>query len=112
MSITAKTLFNSGAVSDTATTIYTVPEDRTTIIDKFTATNTDGSARTLTVYIVPDGAVSAVSNTILSAFSITAGLAVDLDELKNQILSEGDSIVVQASVTDVVVVRVSGREIT
>jgi hypothetical protein len=112
MSIAASVLIDANFASDTTTILYTVPTGKTVIIDKFTATNTDGSSRTLAVYIVPSGGTPALSNAILQAQSISAGATFDSNELKNQILKAGDAIAVAASVTNVVSVRASGRVIS
>ncbi len=112
MTVTAKTLIESHYAGVGNVVEYTVPQDTTTIIDKFTATNTDGSARTITVNLTPNGVATSGANAITSAFSISAGASVELTELKNHILSAGDLINVIASIANKVVIRASGREIT
>ena len=112
MSVTAKCLINAKYAAGSATTEYTVASNTRTIIDKFTATNTDASDRTITVYIVPTGQTAGAQYTVTSAYSITAGASVDLTEMKNQILNAGDFISVAASVASKVVIRASGREVT
>lgn len=112
MTVTAKALINAKYASSGGTVEYTAPLNTRTIIDKFTATNTDGSARTITVNVVPSGSAAGGSNTLTSAFSIAAGAAVELTELKNHILSTGDFLSVFASIASKVVIRASGREIT
>jgi hypothetical protein len=111
MSVTAKCLANSQFAPIADTTIYFAPVSTKTIIDKFTATNTDGSTRTLSVNIIPNGGSVGGDNLIVSTISITAGSTADLTELQNQILNEGDAISVVASLVNAIVVRVSGREI-
>lgn len=112
MSVVNKVLIQAKYADDSATNEYTVPSNTTTIIDKFTATNTDGSARTVTVYLVPNGETEDAKYTITAALSIDAGDSVDLPEMKNHVLESGDFISIVASVADKVVVRASGREIT
>lgn len=112
MTISAKALIEAKYAAASATTEYTTAANTKTIIDKFTATNTDGSTRTITVHIVPSGGTAGGSNIITSALSMTTGLSVDLPEMKNQILNAGDFIAVLASVASKVVIRASGREIT
>jgi len=112
MTVTAKTLINTKLASATDNTEYTTPGSTTTIIDKMTVTNTDSSARTLTVYLVPSGQSASATYIIVKAQSVSAGQCYDLTELKNHILSTGDFIVVGASVAAVMVIRASGREIT
>lgn len=110
--ITAKPLFDAQFAPATNTIVYTVPALTRTIIDKFTATNTDGSTRTITVNIIPAGGSAGNQNTVTSAQSLTAGLSMELAEQSRQILNAGDMISVIASVASKVVIRASGREIT
>lgn len=111
MTITAKNLIQAKYAGVAATTEYTAPVLTRTLIDKFTATNTDASARTLTINIVPSGAGVALSNTVTSALSIAAGASVTIPEMQNQILEAGDFISCTASVASKVVIRMSGREV-
>lgn len=112
MSVQAKTLINAKYALDSTSSEYLVPEGKTTIIDKFTATNHDASARTLSVYLVPAGETPDTSNLIVAALSIAAGATEDITDLQNQILSESDAIHCVASVASMVVIRASGREVT
>ena len=112
MSTSAKTLVNTQSLSSSITTVYTAPSKTTTIIDKVTLTNTDSSARTASIYLVPSGQSAGSSNLVISAVSISSGATTDLSELQNQVLSAGDLISVSASVSSVVNMRVSGREVT
>lgn len=112
MSVVAKPLAQAQYAPSSASTIYTAPGGTRTIVDKFSATNTDSSSRTLTVYIVQAGGSVGAGSTITSAKSIAAGASVDCEEMKNQILGPGDFIAVEASVASKVVVRISGREVT
>lgn len=110
MTVTAKALIDAKYAASSVATEYTASGH--TIIDKFTATNTDASAVTLTVYIVPSGGTAGGSNTVISAKSIAAGATSDLSELQNQILNTGDLISVFASTASKMVIRMSGREVT
>lgn len=112
MGVTAKNLISSKYAASSATTEYTAPASTRTLIDKFTATNTDGAAQTITVYIVPSGGSAGGSNIIVSAFSMAAGETKDFSSLQNQILNTGDFVSVFASVPSKVVIRLSGREVT
>lgn len=112
MTITAKALIETSLAGIAADTKYTAPAATKTIIDKFTATNTDSSARTISIYLVPSGQLAATTYLITKALSIAAGATEDVTDVKNHILNTGDFIAVLASVADVVVIRASGREIT
>jgi hypothetical protein len=111
MSIIAKKLIASHYASVAATTEYTCPASTNTIIDKFTATNTDVGAQMITVYLVPSGGTAGASNTIISALPLSAGQTKDFSELQNHILNAGDFISVFVSVASKIVIRASGREI-
>lgn len=111
MSVTNKVLIDAKYASNSLTTEYTTPTSTTAIIDKFTATNTDASSRTLDVHLVPAGGSADATNKITSGLSIAAGASVDLPEMKNHVLEAGDFISATASVASKVVIRASGREI-
>lgn len=112
MSIVAKALINSKFASDAATSEYIAPAGTHTLIDKFTATNTDGSSQTITIYLIPSGGTSGALNTIVSAHSIASGATFDSTEIKNHVLNPGDALSVVANLVGVVVIRCSGREST
>lgn len=112
MTVTAKCLLEAKFASDSATTEYTAPLNTKAIIDKFTATNTDSGAVTITIYIVPSGGSASDSNMIVKTKSISAAETFDFSVLQNQILNTGDFIRVVASVASKMVIRISGREVT
>jgi hypothetical protein len=110
MSVAAKCLAEGQFSNTTATTLYTAPAGVTTIIDKLSALNSDAATRTLSIYIVPSGQAVGDQYLVAKAVSMLAGTLYDSSEMKNQILNTGDSVVVTASVANVVTLRVSGRE--
>ena len=112
MTVTVKALINAKYAANALTTEYTVPSSTKTIVDKFTATNTDSGAQTISVHLVPSGGSADATNRITSLLSIAADASVELPEIKNQVLMTGDFISVVASVTGKVVIRASGREVT
>lgn len=113
MTVTAKALIQAKYAANADTTEYTAPASTKTIIDKFTATNTDAAAVTISVNLVASGGAAGASNLIVKTKSIAAGETYAFDsELKNQILNTGDFISVIASVASKMVIRMSGREIT
>jgi hypothetical protein len=111
MSVTAMPLILSKYASNSATPEYIAPSSTNTIIDKFTATNVTGGAVTLTIYVVPNSGSPSASNTILPALSIAANTAVEIDVLKNHIISTGSTIQVMAGASSSIVIRMSGREV-
>lgn len=112
MTVSAKCLIDARYAQSSAAIEY-VAFSAKAIIDKFTATNTDSSARTISIYIVPSSGSYGPENQIVKDKSIDVGATYGFDsEMQNQILNSGDSIVVVASVASKVVIRTSGREIT
>jgi hypothetical protein len=112
MAVTAMNLIEAKYASNSDTTEYTAPTGTRTIIDKFTATNVDASARTISINIVSSGGSVGSSNLIMKTTSISAGDTYDFTEIQNQILNEGDSISCVASAGSAIVIRASGRECT
>lgn len=112
MTVTAKALIDAKFAASSDTTEYTVSANTRVIIDKFTATNTDGSSQTITVNLVKTGTSVASSNLVVSVKSIATNVTSDLSELQNQILNAGDFVSVKASIASKVVIRMSGREVT
>ena len=112
MTITAKALIEPLAITNAQVTQYTAPASTRTIIDKFTATNTSGSAATLSVNLVVSAGAAAASNLIISAKSLAAGECYTCPEIVGHILNAGDFISTLAGTTAVITVRASGREVT
>lgn len=113
MSITAKPLFSAKYAADTTpNTEYTTPSGKRTIVDKFTATNTDTATQTISINIVANTGSNGADNLIVKNKSIIAGATADLTEMQNQILASGDFIDVVASIADKIVIRASGRELS
>ncbi len=109
MSVTAKPLINTKFA--TGANEYTAPVSTRTIVDKFTAYNSDATDRTLTIHIVPSGGSAGAANIIVNAQTIVTGTSVDFPIMQNQILATGDVIRVVPSTTGVISIRCSGREI-
>lgn len=110
MIATPTCLFEATLASSSDVTVYTAPTLTTTIIDKMTATNTDGSTRTLNVNLIQSGGSVGSGNLIIKALSLSAGATVDITQIQNQILNTGDQISIKADSASVVVVRGSGRQ--
>lgn len=112
MNVAAKCLIESKYFSDSASVEYIAPTNTHAIIDKFTATNLDGSSQTVSIYLVPSGGSAGNDNLIVKEKSISSGDTESIDELKNHTLNSGDSIQVLASIASKIVGRASGREVT
>lgn len=111
MTITAKPLINAKYAAFSSTAEYTVPTATKTIIDKFTVTNTDSGAVTVTIRIVPSGETEGNQHQIIKDLSTAASATTDISSMQNQVLSAGDKVFVVASLANKLVLRMSGREV-
>lgn len=111
MTVTVKPLIERQQAPNAETPLYTA-NNATTVIDKFTATNTTGGAVTLTVHLVPKGATAGVANCVLSAKSVASNETYNCPELVGQVLANGDFISLIASAATSLTISASGREIT
>ena len=91
--------------------LYTATNVRATIT-KATAYNTDASARTVTVYIVPSGGTAGDSNCIIEELSIAAGGTEILSQLEGHTVPLNGSIQALASSAAQVTLTISGLEVT
>jgi hypothetical protein len=83
-----------------------------TIIDKFTATNTSGSAVTFSVNLVAASGSAGDSNLVLKEYSIAAGACYLCPELVGQTLEPGGFISTLASDANAITISASGRQIS
>lgn len=111
MSVTPKCIIDAVYAASSDTVVYTAPGGTKTIIDKFTATNTDAGSQTLNVNIIPSAGSVGASNLVIDALPIATLVTKDFSELQNQILNPGDKISVKASIASKIVIRGSGREV-
>ena len=112
MTVTAKTLVPIKKVEVTETNQYTVGNNVTTIIDKFTSTNFSSGTATITVHLVGQGDTADGYNTVTKSKSLAPNEVYTFPEMVGQILSAGTFISTIASAADAVNIRVSGREIS
>ncbi|WP_186065109.1 hypothetical protein [Burkholderia gladioli] len=56
-----------------AAVLYTTPSGTTATVNNFSLTNTSANPVAVTLYSVPSGGTPGASNTIMSAFSLSAG---------------------------------------
>ena len=97
--------------AEAAQTTQYISTDKT-IIDKFTATNTTGSAAVLSVFLPANGEAAAASNCVLSAKSIAAGDTYLCPELVGQVLETGGFISTVAGTASAITISASGRLIS
>lgn len=71
-------------------------------------TNTDTSARTITVYIVRTGGAAGASNVLVQAQTLAPGMTFLADQLSGKNLAAGDSLQAFASTAGVVNAVIDG----
>ncbi len=111
MSVTVKVLIPAKTAENAATTQYTA-NGVNAIIDKFTATNYDTVARTITVHLVTVGGTAADSTLAVKAKTLQAGETYTFPEIVGHILAPGGFISTTASAASAVTIRASGREVS
>lgn len=111
MTITVKNIIPRKQAEDAQTTQYTATNCKT-VIDKFTATNTTGSAATISVNLVAVSGSASAANTTVSSKSIQAGETYTFPELVGQVLEAGGFISTVAGTASALTISASGREIT
>ena len=105
-------LAESQFAETTPTVIYTSPDPATTLIDKFTATNTSFFPISVTINLVPQGGTRDTENAIVFDYSIPEQSTYLFPELINHFLRAGTSIHVVATLGSSLVIRASGRQIS
>jgi len=111
MTVTVKVLIAAKNAENAQTTQYTA-SGVTTIIDKFTATNYDTAARTLSVNLVTSGDAAGNQNLIVKTKTLQAGETYTFPEIVGQVLASGGFISTIASAATTINIRASGREVT
>ena len=111
MTVTVKVLVPAKTVENSQTTQYTAT-GVTTIIDKFTATNYNTAAVTISVNLVTVAGSAGNSNLITKTKTLQPAEVYTFPELVGQVLSPGDFISTIAGTASAINMRVSGREVT
>jgi len=105
--ITPANLCNS-TLTASAATYVTASGTSNIVIKSAVFTNTDASARTITVHRVASGGSATTGNRVITAFSLSAGQAYVAPELTNMVLAPGETLQALASSASVVNIQVSG----
>lgn len=112
MTVTAKVLIASKQAESILTTQYTSPTSTKTIIDKFTATNTTASPKTISVHLVPNAGSANSTNLIVDEKALAENETYTFPELVGHTLEAGSFISTIVSASTSVTIRSSGRQIT
>ena len=110
MTVTAKPLIGSKQMEAAQTTQYTAV-NCTTVIDKFTATNTSASNAVISVNLVSSGGSAGATNLIVDSRGIAPDETYTFPELVGQVLASGGFISTTGTAS-ALTIRSSGREIT
>ena len=111
MTVTVKVLIPAKTAENTQTTQYTAT-GVTTIIDKFTATNYNTAAATISVNLVTVSGSAGNTNLITKTKTLQPSEVYTFPELVGQVLNPGSFISTIAGTASAINMRVSGREIT
>lgn len=111
MAVYVKVLIPAKIAEAAQTTQYTA-QNVTTIIDKFTATNFDIVAATISVNLVTLGDTAGNNNVITKSKTLQANETYIFPELVGQVLAPGGYISTIASGATAVNIRASGREVS
>ena len=112
MSVTVRVLIPAKIAVASDTTQYTAPTGVTAIIDKFTATNYDPVARSITVNLVTSGDTVGNANKIVASRTLQPNETYLFPELVGAALAPGGFISTIASNATGINIRASGREVT
>jgi len=110
MTVTNKALIPAKQVENVQATQYTAL-NCTTIIDKFTCTNTSGANVLFSVNLVTVAGVAGADNLVISQRPIAPKETYNCPELVGQTLNPGDFISTIAGTAAALTMRASGREI-
>ena len=111
MAVSTTVLIAAKTAESSQTAQYTA-NGVSAIIDKFTATNYDTVARTLSVNLVASGGSTGNDNLIIKAKTLQASETYTFPELVGQVIAPGGFISTIASSGTSVNIRASGREIS
>jgi hypothetical protein len=97
--------------ADTAVAdLYTVPAATQAVISTISATNVDGTASNINIYVVPDGGTASVANALVYAAELGANTLQAFT--LGVTLGAADKISVQSATGDAVTYQVFGQEIS
>ena len=111
MTVTVKVLIPGKIAEARQTTQYTAT-NVTTIIDKFTATNYNTAAATISVNLVTGGDTSGNQNLITKTKTLQPAEVYTFPEIVGQVLNPSGFISTIAGTAASINIRASGREVT
>jgi len=110
--VSINAVLNPGTQLTTGLVTQYTSTAKKTIIDKWTITNTTGTAATFTLHKVSSGGTAGAANQLINARSINGGAVDMVPELVGHTLEPGDFIQIQASAGATLTSMGSGRQVT
>lgn len=111
MAVTISNIIPAKTAENTQTTQYTSTNVQT-IIDKFTATNYNTAAATISVNLVASGGSPGNDNLIVKTKTLQPSETYTFPELVGQVLENGTFISTIAGTASAINIRASGRIVT
>lgn len=111
MAVTISNIIPAKTAENTQTTQYTSVNVQT-IIDKFTATNHNAAAATISVNLVASGGSASNDNLIVKTKTLQPAETYTFPELVGQVLASGSFISTIAGTAASITIRASGRLVT
>lgn len=111
MAVTISNIIPAKTAENTQTTQYTSTNVQT-IIDKFTATNYNTAAATISVNLVASGGSPGNDNLIVKTKTLQPSETYTFPELVGQVLANGTFISTIAGTASAINIRASGRIVT
>jgi|DEB0MinimDraft_10_1074344.scaffolds.fasta_scaffold10157_2 hypothetical protein len=111
MATTLKQLIAPQQIAASATTYYTVPTNKVTVVRALTLCNTTGTGRTVDIHFVPSGGSADATNQIVDALSVPSTDQITVPEALNHVLPAGATIQAVADAATAVTITASGVEV-
>lgn len=111
MTVTVKVLIPAKTAENSQTTQYTAT-GVTALIDKFTATNYNTAAATISVNLVTSADTAGNQNLIVKTKTLQAGETYTFPELAGAALAPGGFISTIAGTASAINIRANGREVS
>lgn len=108
MALVQKRLVGPSELTTSTVTVYTTPSDTTTIVKEFLFSNKTGSARTITLRVVPSGATESNIHDIFSSINVNANETLSF--ACSIVLNTGDKLASFASANTAVNITANGYE--
>ena len=93
-------------------TLYTVPENRTTVITRISFTNTSGNDRFVNLWLVPNGGSASNENKIVDNIFVAVNETFSPSDVEGQAIPAESTIQGQAQAATSISIVGSGTEVT